>query len=729
MSFVLPLEKIRADARHLAGGKGLAIARMAAAGFNLPQTLVVTRSAYDAFVERSGLRERVQLELNRKEFKEMRWEEIWDCAARVRNMFLRAPLPDSLGAELASALETAFGDQPVAVRSSALDEDAAAASFAGLHASYINVRGVEAILDRIRLVWASLWSDAALLYRQEIGLDPEKSAMAVLVQQTVAGDSSGIVFTRNPNEDSQAVIEAVHGLNQGLVDGDIEPDRWIVDRRRRRVVAHHVPERNRRMVSGPQGVQLAPLPGGLAQTAPLTEPQALEVFDLGLRSEGLFGCPQDVEWTLAHGRLVALQSRPITTGASGGQGDRRSWYLSLHRTFENLKRLRRKIEDELIPGMQAAAVELAAVDLRPLGDRELVGEIRRRWQINHEWANTYWAEFIPFAHGIRLFGQVYNDAVRPDDPYEFMDLLAHTAMASIERNRQLLEMAALVRSDAKLRSALEKGDAEALPASFRRRIDAFVDAYGDLTCAVTGGSGCAEESDALARLLMEMADHPLPSASAAGGHAGRAERLRAKFLQALDDKDRRDALELLDVARASYRLRDDDNIYIGRIEAQLLAAVQEAERRIGSIPADAESPLARAIEDLPLPSVSSDRPAQPERVDGRLRARQLTGQPAGPGLARGPACVIRQHRDLKEFKSGNVLVCDAVDPNMTFVVPLAAAVVERRGGMLIHGAIIAREYGLPCVTGIPEATAVIRSGDLITVDGYLGIVTIDTGGL
>jgi pyruvate,water dikinase len=74
-------------------------------------------------------------------------------------------------------------------------------------------------------------------------------------------------------------------------------------------------------------------------------------------------------------------------------------------------------------------------------------------------------------------------------------------------------------------------------------------------------------------------------------------------------------------------------------------------------------------------------------------------------------------------------VCDAVDPNITFVVPLAAAVVERRGGMLIHGAIIAREYGLPFITGIPDATTLIQTGEEITVDGYLGIVTLSNAEL
>ena len=107
-----------------------------------------------------------------------------------------------------------------------------------------------------------------------------------------------------------------------------------------------------------------------------------------------------------------------------------------------------------------------------------------------------------------------------------------------------------------------------------------------------------------------------------------------------------------------------------------------------------------------------------------MRARQLIGQPAGQGLAVGKARVIAAVDDLFQFKSGEIHVCDSIDPNMTFVVPLAAAIVERRGGMLVHGAIVAREYGLPCVTGVADASALIHTGDRLTVDGYLGIVTI-----
>jgi len=127
--------------------------------------------------------------------------------------------------------------------------------------------------------------------------------------------------------------------------------------------------------------------------------------------------------------------------------------------------------------------------------------------------------------------------------------------------------------------------------------------------------------------------------------------------------------------------------------------------------------VARTGTDAPA---ATESPAPPSAVS----ARQLTGQPAGPGLARGPARIVAGSADLAAFHPGDVLVCDAVDPNMTFIVPLAAAVVERRGGMLIHGAIIAREYGLPCVTGVVDATRRIRTGDRLTVDGYLGIVTV-----
>jgi pyruvate,water dikinase len=204
----------------------------------------------------------------------------------------------------------------------------------------------------------------------------------------------------------------------------------------------------------------------------------------------------------------------------------------------------------------------------------------------------------------------------------------------------------------------------------------------------------------------------------------------AAFLAAVDEERRDLGERLLDLGRASYRLRDDDNIHLARLEALVLDAVSEGRRRLGATWYEDLQPsdLDRVAKALRHPNLVVE-PKQPEVgpvVEEGFQAlpRQLVGQPAGPGIGSGPARLIEDVEDLFGFQAGEVLVCDAVDPNMTFVVPMACAVVERRGGMLIHGAIIAREYGLPCVTGVPRATSVISNGDPLIVDGYLGIVTV-----
>ncbi len=723
MKWILAPEEIDSEDRRRVGGKGYALSLLIKGGFKIPRTVCITSDMYQEFVTRTGLRERILLELHRKDFKAMRWEEIWDCATRIRNMFLTKPLPDDLGQVIGGGIGEQFRGKTVAVRSSAPEEDDAQSSFAGLHESYINLTGMASILEHIRLVWSSLWSDAALLYRQEIGLDVEKSAMAVVVQETVDSDKSGVAFTRNPNDENQGIIESVYGLNQGLVDGDVEPDRWIIDRSRDTIVSHTTPERKYWIIPSRNGVRLAELPGEKSAHPPLTRQEVEVVFKTARKAEDYFNLPQDVEWTYEKDALILLQSRPITTLSSDKPEDERKWYLSLHRSFDNLKSLRRKIEDELIPAMISVAERLSAKDPATLSDPALAAEIRKRWEINHKWVNIYWKDFIPYAHGVRLFGQVYNDAVHPDDPYEFIDLLTKTNMASIERNDMLMDLADMIRSDQHLAQKLKQDDDSDLDAKFLSMIDEFIEKFGDLSCAVTGGKNCVLGTGPLYRLLLEMADHPAQT----GGQrkSDRIDQLQQNYINSFEDDQQNWARELLELARSSYQLRDDDNIYLGRIEAQLLAAVQEAKRRLENrTDGQDKKVLRQVLEEVDFGTESKKSLPTATASGDRFQARQLIGQPAGPGIATGKARVVQRHSDLADFKHGEVLVCDAVDPNITFVVPLATAVVERRGGMLIHGAIIAREYGLPCITGIPDATTLIQTGDEITVDGYLGIVTL-----
>ncbi|MDZ4199842.1 MAG: PEP/pyruvate-binding domain-containing protein, partial [Kiritimatiellia bacterium] len=572
---------------------------------------------------------------------------------------------------------------------------------------FVNVRGAAEILKHVRLVWASLWSDAALLYRKELGLDVRRSRMAVLVQSLAEGTCSGVAFSRNPHRAEEAMIEAVYGLNAGLVDGTIEPDRWTLDRGTGRITSHTAAKRSHAMAVGPSGIERQALDPARSLVPPLGDPEVGAVCALSMAAEKAFGVPQDVEWTHMDGELIVLQSRPITTLAQGLATDKRAWYRSLSRSFENLKALRRRIEENLIPGMRRDAEELAAVDLSTLADDALDVETRRREALYRQWRDAYWADCIPFAHGVRLFGQYYNDQLQPRNPYEFMDLLGGTEMLSLKRNRALETLARMIRENPVLHGDLERGDRTGWPAEFREALDAFGRDHGDVPTERESGV-----SSAFLRFLLEMASLPVQAAKAP---ARDVERLRRAFLAAVPEPERIKAEEMLDLARASHRWRDDDNVYLDAVEAQWRAAQAEERRRRG----EAEPPTGGA--DSEERSKADERTA---RDAVRIEPRQLVGQPAGPGIATGVARVVEGQEELLGFKRGEILVCDALSPTMTFVISLASAVVERRGGMLIHGAIIAREYGIPCVTGVPDAARSIRTGMHLTVDGYLGLVRV-----
>jgi len=324
----------------------------------------------------------------------------------------------------------------------------------------------------VRLVWASLWSDRALLYRQELDLDVASSSMAVLVQELVPSERSGVAFSESPIDPAESVVEAVYGLNQGLVDGTVQPDRWTLERKTGRVLAHQPAERSYALVPSSEGMEKRALSPEQRAQAPLGAGELEQVHRLARSLEESFGRPQDVEWTYCKGVLYALQSRPITTRDEAD--DQRQWYLTLTRSLENLRGLRQRVEDELIPEMQRVAVELGRSDPTALSDLELASEIARREEIYQHWVDVYWTDFIPLAHGVRLFGQVYNDTVRPEDPYEFMSLLAATPMQSLQRNAMLERLAAMIRGDAMRAARLRRGELLDEDSEFVEALDAFL---------------------------------------------------------------------------------------------------------------------------------------------------------------------------------------------------------------------------------------------------------------
>jgi phosphohistidine swiveling domain-containing protein len=733
VGWVVALEEAVDCDERLIGGKAAKLAQLANAGFRVPAGFFVTTQAYEYFVEKQDLVRLIRMELGRKPFSSMRWEEVWDVALRIRSAFLAAPIPLDLIQVIGDAVDKLGSSKLLAVRSSAPGEDSANRSFAGLHESVVNVAGRETVLAAIRVVWASLWSDAALLYRQELALDPGLSRMAVVVQEMIDQDRSGVAFGLDPREPSrnQAIVEAVPGPCGDLVDGLVDPDRWILDRASGRVVEWRAGERE-------DTEQIKPI---------------LETSDLGnlhqmlMQVESLFRWPPDTEWTGRGDHFTLLQARPITTAALEA-GDQRNWYLSLRPGRRRLRTLAERVTGELIPELEDLGKQLALEVIEERGDQELAAAIQERYAAVEKWRQIYLDDFIPFAHGVRQLGIYYNDAVQPDDPYEFIELLKGQQMVASRRNQALQTLAAQVRGDQALRTglrrAVDQGWQDALPGvqeipgseSFVRAFESLQNEFMDVAYH---GERLSDRPDLLLQTILELAKPDKsaePRVMETGAAALTVQALEQRFLDAVGPELHEEAMEVLTIGRLSWRLRDDDNVLVGRLESQLLRALKLAADRLraaGRLRAGAKISIAAATalaEALRNPSdrhvVLPEPQAEAPTAHGAVgeSPRQLIGQPAAPGLAAGPVQRVRNTGDLGRFRAGAVLVCDAIQPTMTHLVPLACAIVERRGGMLIHGAIIARELGIPCVNGIANAVEILEEGEIVTVDGYLGIVTV-----
>jgi pyruvate,water dikinase len=732
----------------LVGGKAHTLSRLAGAGYPVCPGVVVTTEAYLCFLQASGLEEVLEMEVFRKDMDGMRWEELWDSALRIRTRFLASPLPESLANAILDAWRE-LPEGPVAVRSSAPAEDGASRSFAGLHESVLDVVDAPSLLDATRVVWASLWSDAALLYCKELGLAPRRSSMAVLIQSMKFDDPSGVAFARDPRDLTRpvALIEAVPGICQGLVDGEVDPDRWEVDRTSRKVRSWRAGRRDPvqgspyRRNSGHEELAVEPL---------LEADEVSRLTGALLAVEETLGFPPDVEWTGRDEGWTLLQARPITAPVTADPNaeDRRGWYLGLRPGDARLRRLRQLVAEELIPALEREGNALAEESLEELADQELAEAIEaRRARLAH-WMKVYWEEFIPFAHGVRRLGTFYNDLVRPADPYEFVALLRSQPLLATRRNGRLDDLARRLQRSMDLARALDdllqRAGAAASSEDLHdtlRDIDggtAFVDGFEELCASdldVTyGGRPLREDTSGLLAHLLERAGGDV--AAGPKPPQGLAE-LERQFLAKVGKEQQEEAREVLETARVSWRLRDDDNLLVGRIESQLVRALQAAADRLHALGRLQGERLAE-IRDLDaLVQALRDPSAGPVELEagesakqagsaaqGTGTPRQLLGQPASPGLARGSVRRVLGPRDLSRFRRGDVLVCDAIEPAMTLVVPLAAAVIERRGGMLIHGAIIARELGIPCVNGVESATTRLTDGLHVTVDGYLGVVTV-----
>jgi pyruvate,water dikinase len=326
MSAVVWFDELEGDVRAVAGGKCASLVEMRGAGFPVPCGFAITVAAFEQFGIETGLSakvDRIVASADPDSTASLRAasEEIAALVEEVR-------VPDDLLSLIADgyrriADEAGEAGPAVAVRSSAVGEDSAEASFAGQQETYLWVRGAEELEHAVRRCWASYFTPRALSYRARLagGQSPMSVGMSVGVQQMVDADVAGVMFTRSPtkNDPSIVAIEASWGLGVSVVGGEVTPDEIWVNKVTREIVRREPGYKQLRYVPDRQagGTRCEDVPEDEATQLCLDDETAKALAEYGVQLERHYGAAQDIEWALTRSKdgtpqIVLLQSRPIT---------------------------------------------------------------------------------------------------------------------------------------------------------------------------------------------------------------------------------------------------------------------------------------------------------------------------------------------------------------------------------------------------------------------------------
>jgi pyruvate,water dikinase len=313
MEMIRWFENITLDDAPQVGGKGANLGELTAAGLPVPPGFVITSDAFLDAIDRSGARVKLRQVIDMADPDDP--ASLAACARHAQELVHETPVPDHLAEAIRAAYRRLGAGTRVAVRSSGTSEDSAGTSFAGMNATFTNVAEDEELLARVVDCWASLYGERVISYRrsQHVGDEP---SLAVVVQQMVPSERSGVMFTVDPSRahPDHIIIEAAFGQGEVVVSGRVEPDTYVVERTGPALLNVRVGIKTIKIVQGADGHdEEIPLDASEGSRRVLSDDEALELASLGLAVEAHYGSPQDVEWAIAGGHTYLVQSRPITT--------------------------------------------------------------------------------------------------------------------------------------------------------------------------------------------------------------------------------------------------------------------------------------------------------------------------------------------------------------------------------------------------------------------------------
>ncbi len=347
--FVLWFEDLSLDDLALVGGKNASLGVLSRDleqdGIRVPPGFALTTRAFRAFLADNGLDAHIGDTLKAFQAGRMTLKQ---SGKAIRNRILSAPMPERIRHEIErNYIELAhrIGHRipPVAVRSSATAEDLPGASFAGQHESFLNIRGREPLVEACRRCFASLFTDRAIAYREAKGFDHLSVAVSVGVQQMVRSDKAGagVIFTLDTETGFPDVVQisAAWGLGETVVQGQVEPDRYVVFKplldkaRASPIISRKCGSKSVTLVYGRsegQPTRLINTPAPERVRRVLGDEEILQLARWGAAIERRYGKPMDIEWAKdgVSGELFIVQARPETVKAGADRSAMRRYTLA-----------------------------------------------------------------------------------------------------------------------------------------------------------------------------------------------------------------------------------------------------------------------------------------------------------------------------------------------------------------------------------------------------------------
>jgi len=313
------------------GGKNANLGEMFQLGLRVPPGFAVTTHAFDTFIDRGRVRNEIVRTLSQIPFENIKALE--KTGRQVRDLVESTPIPKGIVKEIKEAYKKlckscGVADLPVAVRSSATSEDLKTASFAGQHESYLWVRGEEEVIRHILKCWASLFTDRAIAYRNQIGWPHDKVTISVGVQKMVNAKCAGVMFTIDPvvGDPEKIVIEGNWGLGESVVKGEVSPDHFLVDKKSLEILEKMISSKTVCYeLVGDKVICIEPTIE--KQNEPCIDDEALmELVRLGKIAETHYQSAQDLEWAIDVDlpfpeNIFLVQTRPVTSAGKPKQSN------------------------------------------------------------------------------------------------------------------------------------------------------------------------------------------------------------------------------------------------------------------------------------------------------------------------------------------------------------------------------------------------------------------------